>query len=152
MTCWSGTGRVGDQAGLRSNIVHDLALKRIHRLQCYWLTRLFDLGNSISSDRGNFLAMPFAVTKNVEHESRTLARLLLNCQTSKFLESIQGFPVLTDHALQAAVSAVVGNDRDGRAISFYSDFDVTIEVGDVEQLLEVVGCNIAFLIELFDEI
>src|SRR5690606_26453502 len=45
------------------------------------------------------------------------------------------------------VSRVVGDDLDGGTIVLDVDVDVTVEVGDVEQLLEVISRDLALLLE-----
>src|SRR5690606_32396660 len=74
-----------------------------------------------------------------------LARTSLDGQAGELLESIEDLAVGADEGSE--VSRVVGDDLDGGTIVLDVDVDVTVEVGDVEQLLEVISRDLALLLE-----
>ena len=56
--------------------------------------------------------------------------------------------ISADEALEATIPAVVGNDGYRGAVGFHANLDVSVEVSDVEEFLEVVSCNVTLAIKL----
>ena len=124
----------------RHRVVHDLALERGHRRELFALTRRqHPLGHLLTQCR-KLVATLTPPARDVQHQATTLAGLLVHGQAGQFLERVQHLTLPT-YQLGQIVAAV---DADDRAIAFDVQIDVTIEVQQIEELLEVVAGDLAF--------
>ena len=123
----------------------DLALEGVHRIKL-----LSDAGGAQTCDcfHRDILQFGLAVgaeASNVEHQARTFTGFGLNCQTGQFLKCVEDLAVFTDQALKS--TGLFGDDLDACAIILNVDLNVAIEVGDIQQLFQVVGCEFALFFE-----
>ena len=86
-----------------------------------------------ASQPDELLAAALAVTGDVQHQAATAAGLAHHGQPGQLLQRVEDFTVGTDEHLGVA------DDGDVGAVSFDVGVDVPVEIGDVEQFLEVVG-------------
>ena len=139
---------VARQPGGGDGVVHDLALERVHRRRAPRLRRTPSRGRSPPSATVDQLGPARGtVAGDVEHQAAALARLRLDGEAGQLLECVEDLAVVAGEPAQRLVGRVLGDDLDGGAAVVDVDVDVTVEVGDVEQLLEVVGGDLALLLE-----
>ena len=79
---------------------------------------------------------------DVEHEPAAGAGLLGHGEPGEFLQRVEGLAPRSDQRTE-----VLALDRDDGSVVLDVEVDVAVEVDDVEQLLEVVGCDVALLHE-----
>ena len=84
-----------------------------------------------------------AVAADVEHQPGPLTGLAVDRQPGQLLQRLEHLAALADQGLQ-----VGADDRHRRTVAFDVHVQVAIEVGDVEQFLEVVGGDVALGLEL----
>src|SRR5699024_10398966 len=70
----------------------------------------------------------------------------LHCQPGELLQRVQHLAVLADQGAERLV-VLIGDYRDRRTAMVHIDVDVTVEIGNVQQLFEVVSGNLALLLE-----
>ena len=112
-----------------------------------------DTGSPVVADLLHDLAgqldQPLALLRpeagDVQHQPRPITRLAVDRQPGQLLESVEHLAVATHQLLQ-----VRPHDRDRGTVALDVDVQVAVEIGDVEQLLEIVGGNVAFLLEVLD--
>src|SRR5699024_879227 len=131
------------QALALGDVVDDLALERVHRTQRHRRAGLLRLG-----DRGRrelLEARPVLGPEaaDIEHQAGALTGAGLDRQARRLLQGVPQLalgPVETGELVGAA-------DLDGGPVAVHVDVHVAVEVGDVQQLLEVVGGDVALLLE-----
>jgi len=123
-------------------IVDDLALERRHCLHRHRLTRGDDVGRGRSRQLDQGRPAALAVTAYVEHQPAALAGLSHHGQPGQLLQRVEDLAPAADQVVQ--LLAHDGNDGTG---SFDVHVDVTVEVDDVQQALEVVSGNLALLLQ-----
>ena len=74
---------------------------------------------------------------------RAVTGLAVDGQPGQLLQRLEHLAVAPDQLLQVRT-----DDRDRRAVTLDVHVQVAVEVGDVEQLLEVVRRDVALLLEL----
>src|SRR5690606_12757055 len=87
----------------------------------------------------------FAVAADVEHEPAAGAGGAVHGEAGQFLERLQHLAPLSDQFFECRP-----HNGDQSTVAFDVHVDVTVEVGDVEQALDVVGCDVAFPFERLD--
>ena len=97
----------------------------------------------LGSQAGQLSAALGTEPADVEHQPAAHAHLALNGQPGQLLQRLQRLALVTDQR-----SETLADDRDDRALALDIHVEVAIEVEDVEQRLEVVRRDIAFLDEV----
>ena len=138
----------GLQSFLTNYIMHDLALKRIHRLEIHRLTGFTRFVDGIQCDIMQTLTLMLKIAVNVHDEVRPFASLLLNRQTGELLQGIHHFPIAANQMLD--ISVIIGNNLYGRAIVAYAHLNIAFIVDDIQQFFKIIGSDISFFIELID--
>src|SRR5690606_1409327 len=95
---------------------------------------------------GQLLTLPSPVTGDVEHEAAPVTGLPVHGQTRELLERLQHLAVPADQLLQVT-AARVADDRYGGVVGLDNHVDVAVEVGDVEQALQVVRSDFTLLLQ-----
>ena len=98
------------------------------------------LASSTSSSR---LSRPEA--GDVEHQPGALAGLAVDRQPGQLLQRLQHLAVVADELRQLGP-----DDRDRGTVTVDVHVQVAVEVRDVQQLLEVVGGDVALLLQLLE--
>ena len=147
---WLFAVRTGLEAFLAHEVVHDLALERVHGLEIDLLASLSRLVNGIEGQITQMLALALKITVNIENQMRTVAGLLLDGEPGQLLQRVHDFAIAADQLLD--VFAIVGDDLHRGAVITHAQLDVSVIIGDVKQTLEVVGGDISLLIELLDRL
>ena len=119
-------------------VVHDLALERRHGREPHPLPGLGAALGGAGADRGELGLAGGAPAADVEHEPRPHARLAHDREAGQLLHRLEHLPVLADEGVQA-----VADDRDDGPLALDVHVDVAVDVGDVEQPLEVVAGDVA---------
>src|SRR4051794_8874774 len=138
---------LASEPGLRDHVVHDLPLEGVHRLEPHGLTGPPDLGDGPGCDVLQRPSAAGTIAGDVEHEAATLAGPRLYGEAGQLLQRLQDLSVGADQLAQLTVRTPLAEDRDRGAPVLHVDVDVSVEVSDVEQLLEVVGRHLALLLE-----
>ena len=140
------TVRRAVQACSRNGIVHDLALERRHGSKRYrWFAALHLLDGTLGD--GNELSTPCRPEAcHVQHQATPLAGLAIDGETGQLLKGFEDLAAATNQVVEVAA-----HNLDGSAVTINVHVDVAIEVGDVEQLLEEIGGDVAFLFEALCE-
>src|SRR4051794_2960632 len=138
---------LASEPGLRDHVVHDLPLEGVHRLEPHGLTGPLDLGDGPGCDVLQRPSAAGTIAGDVEHEAATLAGPRLYGEAGQLLQRLQDLSVGADQLAQLTVRTPLAEDRDRGAAVLHVDVDVSVEVSDVEQLLEVVGRHLALLLE-----
>jgi hypothetical protein len=118
--------------------VHDLALERRHRRQPHRLAGLEGALGGAGADGGELVLARRAPAADVEHQPAADAGLAHDGQAGQLLHRLEHLAVLADQRVQA-----VADDRDDGALALDVHVDVAVDVGDVEQPLEVVAGDVA---------
>ena len=82
------------------------------------------------------------VVRHVQHQPRPLAGLPVDRQPGQLLQRLQHLAVLTDEVVQLRA-----DDRHRGPVAVDVHVDVAVEIGDVQQLLEVVGGDVALRLQ-----
>src|SRR5689334_1119005 len=135
--------RLRGEAGSGHLVVDDLALERRHGLERHRLARLLDLGNLLVCQLDELVAPLRAVAGDVQHEAGPVAGLPEDREASQLLQSLEHLAVATDQLLQ-----VRADDRHRGAIAIDIHVEVSVEVRDVEQLLQVISRDVALALEV----
>jgi hypothetical protein len=80
---------------------------------------------------------------DVQHQPTTFSGLAVHGQAGQFLQSVQHIATHTDEMLEASA-----HDGDRRTVAVHIDVDVAVHISDVQQLLQEVGCNVSFVLQL----
>ena len=132
------------EAALGDDVVHDLALVARHRRQGGGGRALLDARDGAVDQGGELGGALIARSADVEDQPREAAGLVLHREAGELLQ--RGHRVGLRQ--QAEVRALRRRHRDVGAARPGVDVDVAIEVGDVEQLLDVVGGDVALVDEV----
>ncbi|OLT11096.1 hypothetical protein BJF77_07190 [Kocuria sp. CNJ-770] len=138
---------LADQALLRDHVVHDLALVGGQGFEVHPLPGLLGLphgGEGHLLQRGGPAQ---AVAPDVEHEPRAASGRGQDGEPHELLQRLEDLPVLADEHGQALVVVALRDDGQVRAAVADLDVDVPVEVRRVQELLEVVGRDLALLLE-----
>ena len=128
-----------------------LALEGVHRLQADGLAGGEHLGDGLLGDLGQLGSTIRAVAVDVQHEPRTVACARLDRQTGQLLNRLEDLPVASDEVVELALVTLLGGEHGNRGAPVVNvDVNVAAQVGDVEKLLEVVGTDLALLLEARD--
>ena len=103
----------------------------------------FTSATARSPELGELAATRGAEAGDVQHEAAALAGLPGDREPGELLEGIQDLAVGSDEIIE-----VTPDDGDHRAIALDVHVDVPVEIGDVQQRLQVVGRDIALALKL----
>src|SRR6266699_3185406 len=116
------------QAGRRDGIVHYLPLERVHRAECLRLAGPLNLLRGAGTELAEIGPATSAVAADVEHQPGPPAGLPVHRQPGQFLQRVENLAAVADHV----------------------HVDVAVEIGDIEQPLDVVGRYLALELEVRD--
>ena len=121
--------------------------KAVIGVQCELLAGVLDRGDGLLGDLDELGAAARAVAGDVEHEAAAVAGGRLHREAGQLLEGVEHLGVVTDEA--TGDSTLLGvDDRHCGAVTIDVDVDVTVEVADVEEVLEEVCRDLSFLLEV----
>ena len=125
--------------------MHDLPLEGVHRRE-----RLGFAGslNFLGNARTQFAQIDptlSSVATDVEHQPGAPAGLPVHREPRELLQRVKYFAPVANELVKRRA-----NYRHHCAVAFNVHVDIAIKVGDVEQALDVVGRNIALLLEVGD--
>jgi hypothetical protein len=132
------------ETAFRDDIVHELALVRRHSGQGRGLCSRLDTFDGLVDQDGQLGDARLPRTADVEDQSREGTGLRLHGDAGEFLQ--RGDGVGASEQTQVRVFARV--DRDVGAAAAGVDLDIAVEIGDVEELLDLVGGDLALFFEL----
>src|SRR5690606_31161983 len=133
------------QAGRRDGAVDDLPLERGHRLQRPGLAALGHLRRGVRADPGERLAPALAVAADVQHQPAAVPGPPVHREPGQLLQRLQDFAVLTDQLVQSGA-----DHGDHGPVALDVHVDVAVEVGDVQQALDVVRGDVALVLQGLD--
>ena len=81
------------EAGLENDVVHDLALKRVHRRERNRLARLAHLRDDLAGLLCQLLLATRAEIRDVKHETADVARLRLDREAREVLQRVENLAV-----------------------------------------------------------
>ena len=126
----------------------DLALKGVHGLQGHSLAGSQDLLHGDLGDTGQLHPTPGTVAVNVQHEAGAVTRACLDGQAGELLDGLEDLAVAAHEVGEVTLVPLLGGDNgDGGAAVIDVNVNVTAEVSDIEELLEVVGTDLALLLQ-----
>ncbi len=120
-----------------------LPLERCHRLQPLWDTRLADLLGRLPAQFGQLLPAARPVATHVKHDPAARTGLTVHCQPGELLQRFQHLTVRPDQFCQGGA-----DDGDDRPLALDIHVNVTVKVRYVEQALDVVGRDLALLLQI----
>src|SRR5690606_29927577 len=129
----------------RHGVVHHFPFKRSHRSELLGFAGPLDFSGHLGAQFPKDLAPRFAIAADVEHEPAPGAGDPVHSKTSELLERLQNLTTLSHQFLDGHPY-----HGDQGTVSFDIHIDVTIEIGDVEEALDVVGGNVGFPLECLD--
>ena len=120
----------------------DLALERIHGPEPLRLPGAADLLGRVLTRSGKLGPAALAITSDVQHHPRPVSRAW-HGQARELLEGLENLAPSPDKLLKRR--ADYGHHR---PVALDVHVDVAVQVCDVEQALDVVGRDLAFLLQL----
>src|SRR3954470_6080388 len=141
---WLLAFRFAAESCSSNRVVNDLALERCHWLHLDRLAGLLDRfrrGGPLGRQRG---ALCLAPAPDVEHKSAPLTGLAQDSQPRELLDGVKDLALVPHEVLEIAA-----DERHEGTLAFDIHVDISVEVGDVHQLLEVIGSHIALALEGF---
>src|SRR5712691_2529585 len=133
------------QAGRRDGIVHYLPLERVHRAECLRLAGPLNLLRGAGTELAEIGPATSAVAADVEHQPGPPAGLPVHRQPGQFLQRVENLAAVADQLVERSA-----DDGDDRAVAVHVHVDVAVEIGDIEQPLDVVGRYLALELEVRD--
>src|SRR6266567_8776401 len=133
------------QAGRRDGIVHYLPLERVHRAECLRLAGPLNLLRGAGTELAEIGPATSAVAADVEHQPGPPAGLPVHRQPGQFLQRVENLAAVADQFVERGP-----DDGDDRAVAVHVHVDVAVEIGDIEQPLDVVGRYLALELEVRD--
>src|SRR6266851_464570 len=121
----------------------DLPLEGGHRIERLGGTCPADLFRGNAPDLGKFRAAARTVTANVEHQPRPQTRLPVYSEPGQLLERLEYLAPRTNEFLKGR-----SDHRHDRPVAIDIHVDVTIQVCDVKQSLDVVSGYLPLLLEI----
>src|SRR5699024_5935648 len=125
------------------DVVDDLALEGVHGAQRHRGAGLLGLGDRRGRELLEVALVLRAEAADVEHQAGAVPGAGLHGQAGELLQRVQQLPLGAVEAGELVRAA----DLDRGPVAVHVDVDVAVEVGDVQQLLEVVGGDVALLLE-----
>src|ERR1700733_3890567 len=134
--------RLAPQPGERDSIVDDLPLKRGHGPQLLRLAGARHLVSHGASELSELGPAPCAEAANVKHQPGPGPSPPVDGEPGQLLQRLKDLAVIADQLVEGRA-----DDRDARPVAFHVHVDVAVKVRDVEEPLDVVGGDLAFLFE-----
>jgi len=135
-----------EKAGREDRVMNDLALECGHRLHRHIFARRLDCGDGLLRDGHQHGPTLGSMPGHVEHEPAPFPGRGLDGKPGQLLQRLQNFAVGADQTARDAAFLGV-HDRHGGAVTVNIHIDVTVHVGDVEELLEEVGRHLTLTLE-----
>jgi hypothetical protein len=123
--------------------MHDLALERRHRIEPLRHSGPADLLGDPPAQFGKFLATARAVPAHVQHDPAARTSLAVYGQAGEFLQGLQNLATRADKLAQGRTD----HGHDG-PVALDVHVDVAVEIRHVEQTLDVVGRDLALLLQV----
>src|SRR5262245_33125450 len=122
-------------------VVDDLPLKRVHRFELHRLTGGGHLSDDLLSEAGQSSAALETVPADVEHQPAPLPGYPIDRHPRQLLEGIEYVAVWADE-----LHEIGADNSNRRALTFDVHVDVAVQIGDVQESLEVIRGDLAFLL------
>src|SRR5690625_508667 len=145
-----GALRFAAETCFRHGVVNDLALEGVHRFHLDRLAAVLRPLDRLAGELGEGIAPLLPVPRDVEHQPGAFPGLGLHGEPSEVLECVEDLSLFSDEGTEPPLRVRLGDNRDRGAPTINVEVDVAIEVGDVEQFLEVVGGDVPLEFELLD--
>ena len=122
-------------------IVHELPLIAAHRRQSSRARSLFNLHNGRLNNSLELFCPTVTRARDIQNQARKLSRLLLHCKTGQLLQRLHNVRLRQGPQI---ISGLTRHAQIGAAV-LHLNFDVAVEVGNIEELFEVVGGKLALV-------
>ena len=124
-----------------NRIVNDLALERVHRRQRDRFPTRPGFRCRIGGQLEQLFSTALPETRNIEHQPAAIPGLGHHGQPGQLLQGIQNLSLRSHQNLGMAHNRHVGS------ITFDVGVDVTVQIGDIQQFLEIVRRDLGLTLQ-----